>query len=262
MPEMPDVAAFKKYFETHAQGRKIALAGVRNPRIVRGLAAGELEKELAGSRFLSSSQHGKYLFAELDTGRWLIMHFGMTGFLEIFDSPEREPEYTRLSISFEDGGYLAYVNARMLGWVGITGSPEEFIESRGLGLSALDQSLDFESFVKRLPLRGEIKSALMNQRIVAGIGNIYSDEILFQSGVHPKTKIGSISREKLETIFEKMKEVLQTAIDLGADPAKFPGSYLLRGRRKGATCPVCGTRLETAKFSGRTAYFCPQCQPL
>ncbi len=260
MPEMPDVAAFRKYFETYALKRKIASAGVRNPKIVRGLTAKELEKELAGDRFLSSRQHGKYLFAELDSGRWLLMHFGMTGFLDAFDSPGSEPEYTRLSIAFEDGGFLAYVNARMLGWIGITGDPEEFIKSRDLGPSALDPSLDFESFKKRLPARGEIKPALMNQRIIAGIGNIYSDEILFHAGVHPKTKVGSISEERLRVVFEKMKEVLQTAIDLDADPARFPENHLLRGRRKGATCPVCGTRLETAKFSGRTAYFCPRCQ--
>ena len=262
MPELPDVAAFGKYFQKHAIGRKIASAKVHDPRIVRGLPAAELESALEGRKFLATRQHGKYLFAQTDRAGWLIMHFGMTGYLHYFEDPEDDPKYDRLLFRFEGGGFLSYVNQRMLGWVGLTENPGEFVERRGLGRSALDSGFGYREFRKIFSGRkGEIKSALMNQELIAGIGNVYSDEILFQSRIHPKRKVSGLSEKELKSIFDHIGEVLRTAVDRNADVSDFPQNYLLRDRRKGAKCPVCGIELKTAKVGGRTAYFCPHCQP-
>ncbi len=261
MPELPDVASFRKYFENMALDRRIAFVRVKNPKILRGVSPADLERQLSGSKFKFTRQHGKYLFAGLDSGKWLVMHFGMTGFLEYIEDSEREPAYSRLVIGFMEDGALAYVNQRMLGWVGIGGSMEEIIDAKKLGPSALDSRLDFEVFRKRLSgKKTRIKSALMDQGIVAGIGNIYSDEILFQARIHPETRVSVLEESQVKDLFVKMIEVLGTAVKCDADVGRFPENYLLPSRDKKGACPRCGTKWETMKLGGRTAYFCPKCQ--
>ncbi len=261
MPELPEVASFRKYFEKMAIDRQIAFVRVNNSKILRGVSPADFERQLFGSRFKSTRQHGKYLFAELDTGKWLVMHFGMTGFLEYMEDGGLEPAYSRLLIGFTEGGALAYVNQRMLGWIGIAGSVEEIIDARKLGPSALDAQLNFEVFRGKLSgKKSHIKSALMDQAIVAGIGNLYSDEILFQARIHPETRIGVLDESQVKGIFVKMREVLRTAVEHDADVDRFPENYLLPNRGKKGACPRCGTKWETMKLGGRTAYFCPKCQ--
>jgi len=261
MPELPEVATFGKYLEKYAIGRKIASARVNDARIVRGLPAAELERGLAGRKFISTRQHGKYLFAETDGAGWLVMHFGMSGYLQYFENSGDDPKYGRVIIRFEGSGFLAYVNPRMLGWVGWTANPQELIAHKGLGQSAMDRGFGYREFRKIFSGRkGEIKSALMNQGLIAGIGNIYSDEILFQARIHPKRKTDDLSEKELKSVFDNIKEVLRTAVDRNADYGDLPQKYLLRDRRKGARCPVCASTLETGKVGGRTAYFCPNCQ--
>jgi formamidopyrimidine-DNA glycosylase len=149
----------------------------------------------------------------------------------------------------------------MLGWVGLMGDPDELIARKGLARSAVDRRFGYREFRKIFSGRkSEIKPALMNQGLIAGIGNIYSDEILFQARIHPRRKTNDLTEKELKSVFDNIKEVLRTAIDRNADYGDFPREYLLRNRRKGAGCPVCGSRLETAKVGGRTAYFCPNCQ--
>ncbi len=261
MPELPEVASFRRFFDRHFLNRRIASAQAHNPVIVRGISAGELEESLQGRSFPGSRQHGKYLFAQVEKSPWLVMHFGMTGYLESFENREKEPPYTRLLIEFEDGGFFAYVNQRMLGWVGLVADPDELIAAKALGPDALTGNLRREEFKERLAhRRGDIKPALMDQSIIAGIGNIYSDEILFQARIHPRKKVNELTGRQIGLIFEKIQSVLRTAVDRNADTSKFPEDFLLRDRRKGAFCPVCGGKLQTAKVSGRTAYFCPRCQ--
>lgn len=261
MPELPDVACFAKYFEKYAMGRKIASAHVEDARIVRGLPAGKLEKELSGRSFISTRLHGKYLFAETDGKKWLITHFGMTGHFQYFENPEDDPKHDRMLIRFEAGGYLSYVNQRMLGWIGLTENPDELIELKGLGPSALDSRFGYGEFKRIFSGRkGAIKPALLNQKLIAGVGNVYSDEILFQARVHPGMKVSALSEEELKSIFDSVKEVLRTAVERNAEASKLPQKYLLRDRRKGAKCPVCANKLETLKLGGRTSYFCPDCQ--
>lgn len=261
MPELPEVASFRRFFDRHFLQRRIASAQARNPKIVRGVSARELEEALPGRSFPGSRQHGKYFFAQVENSPWVVMHFGMNGYLESFENPEEEPLYTRLLIEFEDGGFFAYVNQRMLGWVGLAADPDELIAEKGLGPDALSGNIRLEEFREKFAgRRGDIKPALMDQSIIAGIGNIYSDEILFQARIHPRKKVHDLGPQQIELIFEKSKSVLRTAVDRNADTSAFPENFLLRDRRKGALCPVCGNKLRTAKVSGRTAYFCPRCQ--
>jgi formamidopyrimidine-DNA glycosylase len=108
--------------------------------------------------------------------------------------------------------------------------------------------------------RGNIKSALMKQERIAGIGNVYADEIVFQSKLHPKTQVKQLGNRDVGKFFRATKGVLKTAIESRADCAKMPRHYLLPQREKGGRCPVCGTSLKKEKISGRTTYYCPKCQ--
>ncbi|MGC8491851.1 MAG: Fpg/Nei family DNA glycosylase [Syntrophobacteraceae bacterium] len=260
MPELPDVAAYRKYFERHALDRRLASARVRDARIVRGLSARELEERLTGETFTATRQHGKYLFLQTDGGKWLIEHFGMTGYLWYSEDPGEAPKYDRFQLLFENGGGLSYVNARMLGWIGLTEDPDDLIQGRGLGPSALD--IEYGAFKNIFSgKKGEIKPALMNQKLVAGVGNIYSDEILFHARIHPRMKLDALSEKQLKAVFKSMREVLRTAVERDGDTESLPKDYILGDRRKGAHCPVCGNSLQSVKAAGRSAYFCPHCQP-
>lgn len=261
MPELPDVAAYRKYFEKHALGPRIASARVRDARIVRGLSVRELEEQLTGKTFTATRQHGKYLFVQTDGGKWLIEHFGMTGYLWYSENPGEAPKYDRFQILFENGGSLSYVNARMLGWIGLTEDPDDLIQRRGLGPSALD--IEYGAFKSIFSgKKGEIKPALMNQKLVAGVGNVYSDEILFHARIHPRMKIDALTEKQLKAVFDSMREVLRTAVERNGAIQSLPQDYILRDRRKGAGCPVCGNSLQSVKVAGRSSYFCPHCQSL
>ena len=261
MPELPDVEIFRQYLDATALHKTIETVDIKGKDMVKGISGKKLVQHLGKSRFESSRRHGKYLFAELPDG-WLVLHFGMTGFLKYYKDPDKEPAHDRLCIGFTNGYYLAYDCRRKLGEIGFTENPDAFAGERGLGPDVLNPDLDEDHFKEILSRsRGSIKGALMNQDMLAGIGNVYADEILFQAGVHPKSKVNDLAEETLEELFRVMREdVLPTAIDRRADPARFPDHYIIPHREKNGNCPKCGRTLEKVKVSGRTTYFCPDCQ--
>lgn len=259
MPELPDVEVLKHYLDSTSLHQTIEKVTVRNRRILRNVSARALREALTARRFQTTRRHGKYLLVHLDGGPWLTLHFGMTGRLEYFRDMYEDPPYDRLRIDFVNGFHLAYVCQRMLGEMDLAEDAESFIRGKNLGPDALD--LDFTTFGKIIHgRRGAIKSTLMNQQRIAGIGNIYADEILFQTGLHPNTVPGRLDEEMSRRLFQRMKGVLQAAINHHADPRRLPRTYLLRQRYKGGTCPRCRVELKRAKISGRTAYYCPRCQ--
>jgi formamidopyrimidine-DNA glycosylase len=261
MPELPDVETFRRYLDATSLHQEIEKVEVRSRQILEGVSAQELKDGLEGRTFESTRRHGKYLFVELDDANWLVLHFGMTGHLKYFKDMEKDPPYDRLLITFANGYHLAYDAQRKLGEVALTEDVEEFIEEKGWGPDALKSSFDLAAFKEALAgRRGMAKSTLMNQHIVAGIGNVYSDEILFQMGIHPRTKVNQLDGETLEELFHTMKEVLQKAIDRQADADQFPDDYITPHRYDDGECPRCGGEIERVKVSGRSAYYCPDCQ--
>ncbi len=234
---------------------------LRSRRLLEDTSVEELASSVKGGCFESTYRHGKHLFVGLTGGAWLRLHFGMSGQLKYFRDMGKDPPYDRFLISFSNGSYLAYNAPRKLGHIQLLEEPGQFIERKGLGPDALDPNLDVESFRELLAgRRGMIKPALMNQRIIAGIGNVYSDEILFQAGIHPRARIKQLHRDALKKVFQVMKNVLETAIERQADPQRFPDSFIAGHRHKGGECPLCGEQLERVKVSGRSAYYCPNRQ--
>lgn len=261
MPELPDVETFKRYLDSTALHERIEKAEVFSADLVKGISARELESVLAGRTLEETLRRGKFLLVRLDDGRFLVLHFGMTGYLEYFKEGE-EPDHTRMLLAFENGYHLAYVCMRKFGELGLVEDAETFFAERDLGPDAASDELDLARFRELLDgRRGMAKSTLMNQSILAGIGNVYSDEICFQAGIHPATPVADLSKEEIEALYEAMRAVLETTIERQADPEQLPEVYLSRHRDPDASCPRCGTQIATRRISGRRAYFCPRCQP-
>ncbi|MGD1995250.1 MAG: DNA-formamidopyrimidine glycosylase family protein [Anaerolineae bacterium] len=261
MPELPDVEVLRRYLDATSLRQEIETVEVRSCQVLEGISAAELAAGLEARSFESTRRHGKYLLAALDSGRWLMLHFGMTGGLKYFSDMGEDPTYDRLLITFSDGYHLAYEAQRKLGKIRLIEDVKSFIEEKGLGPDALASDFDLAAFRRALAeRRGMTKSTLMNQHIVAGIGNIYADEILFQVDIHPRAKINQLDDEVLGELFEAMREVLRTAVDCQADPNRFPDSYIIPHRRNDGECPKCGGDLGRVKVCGRSAYHCPNCQ--
>jgi len=259
MPELPDVEVFRRYLNATALHQEIKAVTVRSQKILDGISIKRLKASLEGRPFNSTRRHGKYLFAQVGD-HWLVFHFGMTGFLTYFKQPQNRPEYEQLVVDFVNGYHLSYDCRRKLGRIRLTHDVGAFVGKKNLGPDALE--LDLKRFKERLDTtRSALKSALMNQHVLAGIGNIYSDEMLFQAGVYPKMKTTQLDASLTKTLFKAMNAVLNTAVDCNADPHQLPDAYLIPRRGKDGECPKCGTKLSKITISGRSGYYCRQCQP-
>ncbi len=259
MPELPDVEIFRRYLARTSLGQKIDSVDLDASRMVKGIAAGTLRRRLDGRTFRSTRRHGKYLFAGLGDRRWLLLHFGMTGFLDYAKDGAPPPDHARLVIRFANGARLAGVWQRLLGRIGMVDDPDAFIRDNKLGPDAL--GLTRKAFADLLDGRGgSIKSALMDQSFVAGIGNVYSDEMLFQAKIHPRAKAGGLVASQVSALHRAMGHVLKTAIARKADPERLPASWLLPHRQAGARCPRCGGKIARIAIAGRHAFLCPRCQ--
>jgi formamidopyrimidine-DNA glycosylase len=261
MPELPDVEVARLYIESRALNQEVWRVDLSDQRVLRDVDFESVKLALEGRSFDRTSRHGKHLFVHLDGDGWLVLHFGMTGYMRYLSPDEESPEHTRMLIVFMNNHNLAYVSQRRLGKISLAHQLEDFVKSHELGPDALGSGLELDGYRRALTRgRGTIKSALMDQRRIAGIGNIYSDEVLFQAGIHPRTPVAEIEDRQLKRISTAISEVLKTAIEREADPSRFPQGYLLPHRKEGETCPRCGGSVGKAKIAGRTAYFCPMCQ--
>lgn len=261
MPELPDVEVFRKYYEMKAEGRYLENLRVEDEKVLGDPPLNSPVEEAAGSRMGEASRRGKQMFVRMEDDGWLALHFGMTGFLSFFEGEEPDSDHPRAIFDFEDGTHLAFDCLRRLGEVNFLRDKESFIESKGLGPDALSENLDYGTFREIYSgSRAMIKSGLMVQSKIAGVGNVYSDEILFQSRIHPRRKCRNLSGTELEEVYDQMKFVLNRAIEARAEPEEMPEDFLLSRRETGGDCPNCSGEIERVKVSGRSSYFCPSCQ--
>jgi formamidopyrimidine-DNA glycosylase len=265
MPELPDVELYKRYLDRHALHQTIERVVVNDARILGKLPAKAFAARLTGNSFEDAKRHGKHLLVRLKNGGWLTLHFGMTGNLLYFRDEADDPPYDRVRFDFAGGRHLAYVNRRMLGRVGLADDADAFIEGEHLGPDALDPAFDLGAFARAIEgRRRDVKSVLMDQALIAGIGNIYADEILFQARLHPQRPVTSLDEGQRMELFRQIRQVLQNAIECGAGAERFferlPDDYLLPHRDKGGRCPRCGSPIATLKAAGRTSYYCLRCQ--
>jgi len=256
-PELSEVETFKNYFDTTSLNQKIKNVVVRDNRILK-IQESSFKKILISNTFYSTLRHGKYLFAKLNSG-FIVFHFGMSGDLKYFKDIEEEPTHSRILFEFINGNFLSYISMRMFGRVNIIDNVEDFVKERKLGPDAY--LMNFKEFKETLHKRTAIaKSALMNQSIIAGIGNIYSDEILFHAKIHPKTKVNEIPESKLKDIFESIKKVLKVGIEKKGILSTYPNDFIIPHRKQGELCPQCDGNIERLVVSQRHGFFCPNCQ--
>ncbi|MFX1499169.1 MAG: zinc finger domain-containing protein, partial [Promethearchaeota archaeon] len=180
-------------------------------------------------------------------------------YLEAFKEIKDEPKHSRVLFEFIDGSYLSYISQRMFGRVDLCDNVEDYLKQKKLGPDALNMS--YKEFIGTLKRRTTIsKTFLMNQNVIAGIGNIYSDEILFRTKLNPKTRINEVDENKLKDLFSNIKEVLNYGIEHTGDLDSYSSKFFIAHRQKDDKCPICGTMIERYELSGRHGFYCPKCQ--
>ncbi|MFO7757261.1 MAG: DNA-formamidopyrimidine glycosylase family protein [Roseovarius sp.] len=259
MPELPDVEALRAMFEKHALARTIEEVVVREAKALQDATAQKLSEEAVGNHFSEVLRHGKMLFARIGDGPFLVFHFGMTGRLIITRADDDLPAHARLVFEFHNGGRLVFGDQRKLGWLELAGSMSAYLRDNEIGPDALSVSKDrLQKIIGAT--RGHVKPALMDQSKLAGIGNVYSDEILLQASLRPDAKGNALSDGQLRQLHRVMREVLETASHRLSEGKGLPDDWLTPHRGQDGHCPRCGADLAHEKTSGRTAWFCPACQ--
>ncbi len=263
MPELPDVEQFRRYFDSTCLRRSIRTVRVKDSRILRGCTGPSLGRALHNRMFQCSLRRGKYLIVKTD-GQWqVILHFGMTGSLRFSHPRERNSPSAVLTFHFADGSKLTYVSQRLLGHIRLTKQWQAEREIARLGPDPLDPRFTHEQVACRLRSRkGRMKTLLMNQTFLAGIGNLYSDEILFQTQMHPLQNASLLTESQVKHLYRAARRILGAAIARHADIPSLPRSYLLPHRAIGNPCPRCKSPFASLRLGGRAAIFCPRCQPL
>ncbi|HML93960.1 MAG TPA: DNA-formamidopyrimidine glycosylase family protein [Thermodesulfobacteriota bacterium] len=258
MPELPDVEAIRNYVDATSLDKKIARVEVKSRRMLT-VSGQKFRSRLKGTTLKSTSRRGKHLFVKTDKDLWITMHFGMTGDLKFVEDGSEEVAHGQVNIFFDGGQKLSYTSLRKLGRIGLTEDIDAYIKRKKLGPDADSISFgEFSDIVQKG--KGGIKALLMNQKLVSGIGNIYSDEMLFQAGIHPESAASALGKADVRKLYDKMRRIFRTTIKRGADSDKYPSSYLLKSRRQGEECPGCSGKVKRETIAGRSSYFCPGCQ--
>lgn len=247
MPELPEVETYARYFAKHALRQRVKSVRVLDERILADIRKETFVRKLRGRTFTEVRRHGKHLFANAGT-TWLHLHFGMTGDLSYYR--EEPPRFAKVVFDFDDGAHLAFEDMRLFGLANLVDSPDAFIRERGLGPDPL--ALNSKQFVQLFDKRrGAIKSLLMSQEIVAGLGNLYVDEILYQTSIHPRRPVDRLRDAEKRALYTNMRRILKTAIE-----KDLPPRALFHHREVGERCPRCGGTIRKTVVFGRTTYFC------
>lgn len=257
MPELPDVEIYKKSADKSV-GSKIETIEITDEKFT------DASKNLMG-RYIKNREvkktrrKGKYLFIEMDNKYALVMHFGMTGFLSYIAKTSETPSYARCIFELSNNHKLIYISKRKLGKIEITNDIKKYTEKQDLGPDALEISrTGFLSKIKGS--KAMVKSFLMDQSALSGIGNVYADEILFHAGIHPGEKAHQLKENQKNELYKQIGRVLRTAINKQAKINRMPDDFMLPKRKEGEKCPRCNGKIKKIKISGRTGYYCPQCQ--
>lgn len=255
MPELPEVETFKRYIDRTSLNQKITKIDCADQRLLKQ-DQWFFEEALIGQEFIETYRVGKYLFLKTSGKHVLVMHFGMTGKPEYFADMEARPRFAHIVYHFASGYHLGFLNRRKFGWNDLTDDMFAYKERIGLGIDA--RSISFEAFIAAIRRRKTyIKAVIMHQSIAAGIGNWIADEMLYQAKIHPETKVGELSDDQLNALYEALKLTLETAIDKEATYRLFPAEFFIHIRKEGAICHHTGGPIEKLTVGGRSTYYSP-----
>jgi formamidopyrimidine-DNA glycosylase len=257
MPELPDVEGFRRVLARGAVGKRIESVEVPDPTLLRNSTPAALGRAVRGRRFGEPDRHGKWVVSPAGAIT-LLMHFGMTGLLDWAAGGAERHVHDRVVFVYR-GGELRYRDMRKFGGVWLARDEHEREQVTGpLGPDAQDVGRErlHELLAGR---RGEVKAALMDQRLLAGLGNLLSDEILWRARLNPRARASSLSARRLDAVHDAMRETLRDSIRARRVPHGRGWLTAVRDRRD-APCPRCGATLRKEKVAGRTACWCPRCQ--
>jgi len=272
MPELPEVETVRRQLEPHVRGAAITAVHVRDPRWCSPLDPDALTDVVVGRRVSALRRRGKYLDWDLGDEIHLLMHLRMSGTLLL--DPAAEPPHARVELSLDGARSLWFVDPRRFGTGELLageGALTAFFAAR-LGVEPFDEEFSAAALGARARgRRGPVKPFLLDQRTVAGIGNIYADEALFRAGVHPLRPAGALTAGQYARLRDAIREVLAAGIDangasiddfrdLDGARGSFQDRFLVH-RREGKPCPVCGAAIRKLTVAGRGTYVCMRCQP-
>ena len=255
MPELPDVEGRRRYVARFGEGRTVRHVAVLDRQVVRGTTPQGLGRALHARRLGHPDRRGKWLLVPTD-GPTLVVHFGMDGDLAWSSRPGRPEPHDRVLLDL-DGGRLAYRSARKLGGVWLASDDRDVERVTGrLGPDATEVGREeLEALLSGR--RGGLKSALMDQSLLAGIGNELSDEILWRARLHPGRPASGLSGDELDRLHRALTEVLRESMRHGRIPDEPGWLESVRGT-DAPRCPRCGARIERTTVAGRTAHLCPR----
>lgn len=286
MPELPEVETVRRGLELLVVGKKIAKVTYDWPKGFPNSDA-DVKEFLVGAKIIAVRRRAKVLLVELSSSYTLVTHLKMTGQLvfrgkETFGAGhpndsligELPDKSTRVVISFDDNSTLYFNDQRKFGWMKLYPTPEvaniDFMKK--VGPEPLEDDFTPEMFHARIMRRAKtsIKAALLDQTVVAGVGNIYADESLWGAQIDPRRIVGNLTEEEFHKLYHALRDVMNLAIEKGGSTDRNyvnaegkKGSYIDFARvfrREGKACPRCGSHIEKIKHAGRGTHFCPNCQ--
>ncbi len=276
MPELPEVETVRRQLAPHLTGRRIVRADVLDPRWCTPAPPEQVQDAVAGRRIESVDRRGKYLTLALEEEVFLVMHLRMTGNLLFVTADDRaaEPRHLRVRFELDDANRVLFTDPRRFGTGVVVLGHDALLGYFDARLGVEPLSDDFTPEALRELARGRrapVKAFLLSQDRIAGVGNIYADEALFRSRIHPLRPVGTLRRPKLAALRDAVVASLQEGIDSkgatiddfrNADGAygSFQDRFLVH-LREGEPCVRCGTTIRKIRAAGRGTYFCPKCQP-
>ncbi|OAY72812.1 formamidopyrimidine-DNA glycosylase-like isoform X1 [Ananas comosus] len=276
MPELPEVEVARRALQEHCAGRRILrCSAADDPKVIDGVSPSQLESSLAGKTVLAAARKGKNLWLRLDSPPFPSFQFGMTGAVYIKGvelskykrsavSPTEEwpSKYSKLFVELEDGVEFSFTDKRRLAKVRLLEDPESVPPISELGPDALFEPMQVDEFMNALRKKKiAIKALLLDQSFISGIGNWIADEVLYQARIHPMQIAANLSKESCETLHRCIKEVIEKALEVGADSSQFPEHWIYHSRdKKPGKAFVEGKRVEFITAGGRTTAFVPELQ--
>ncbi len=270
MPELPEVETVARGLRESLIARTIIGVTVDWPRTVARPPLEEFRQRVVGRQVVSVGRRGKYVVIGLDRGH-LLIHLKMSGHLQVVPASEPLDKHTHTLFDLDDGQQLRFQDTRKFGRVYLVDDPQQV--TAALGPEPLADDFTLDDFRQRLARRsGRLKSLLMDQRFLAGIGNIYADEALFAAQLHPLRKADSLAPDEQARLYEAVRSVLRRAVasrgttlgdggyrDTRGQAGAFQDQIAVYGRT-GKPCPSCEAPVERLVIGGRSSHFCPQCQ--
>ncbi|MCE7983588.1 MAG: bifunctional DNA-formamidopyrimidine glycosylase/DNA-(apurinic or apyrimidinic site) lyase [Caldilinea sp. CFX5] len=274
MPELPEVETYVRDLTPLLHNRTVAGVTVFWPRIIALPTVAEFTQAMVGQRFTSFGRRGKYMLLGLAGGDTLIIHLRMTGRVTVYDQPVAPDKHTHVVFDLADGGQVHYQDSRKFGRLWLVANTAAVLHK--LGEEPFAAAFDIDYLAAKLAGRtSSIKALLLDQAVVAGVGNIYADESLFRAGIHPTRPGHTLTWDELTRLHSAIQGVLGQAIDQhgsslgrsniqnyarpGGEAGEFQGEHKVF-QRTGKPCPQCGQPIERIVITQRSTHFCPTCQ--